>query len=73
MDEHFEAVQHKTASDGWVEVGPLYRRKDGSTFLVPPKVVHSIIGGDYTTYGAYTQAELKVFSDADKKARSENW
>ena len=71
--EHFEAIQHRTCSDGWVETGPVYRRADGSTFMVPPKHVHSIIAGDYVTYGAYTQDELKKFSDEDLKKRSPNW
>ncbi|MBR5389600.1 hypothetical protein IK146_03515 [Candidatus Saccharibacteria bacterium] len=69
-EERFVALSHKTAADGWVEVGPLYQREDGTTFLVPPKKVHSVIGGDYVTYGEYSPAELKAFSDADKKACS---
>ncbi len=72
MSERFEATQHRKCSDGWIETGPVYRREDGLTFTVPAKTVHSIIGGTYTTYGAYTQSELKAFSDADKNARS-NW
>ena len=73
MEERFEATQHRTAADGWVETGPVYKRSDGSTFTVPPKVCKDIFGGTYTTYGAYTQAELKKFSDADRKAHSNNW
>ena len=70
--ERFEATQHWTAADGWVETGPVYKRPDGTTFTVPPKVCKGIFDETYTTYGAYTQEELKRFSDADKKAHS-NW
>lgn len=73
MYERFEATQHRTCSDGWVETGPTYRRSDGTTFTVPAKECTDIFGGTYKTYGGYTQAELKKFSDADKKARSNNW
>ena len=69
MAEHFEATQHWKASDGWIETGPVYRRQDGSTFSVPPKTCKSIIGGTYTTYGGYTQEELKKFSDEDLRRR----
>lgn len=67
MSERFEAVQHRTCADGWIETGPVYRRQDGTTFTVPPKTCKHIMGGTYQTYGGYTQSELKAFSEADKK------
>lgn len=64
----YKPESYTTHGDGWkTPANGTYVRPDGSKFQVPAQTYKSVITGrTESSYGSYTQSELRAFSEAQK-------